>query len=184
MKETQGKILQICHSQGKIKVDKTKIVENGIQVEGVVQVKVLYIIGNDDMPFYSMEAMIPFSHTVEAVGITEQCVYHLRTDLEQLSTTMVDSDEIEVKAALSLNLLVLCQDREKIIEEIIQQPLDQEKLQNMPGITVYIVQPKDTLWDIAKTFYTTVEQICRLNDLQEEEIKPYQPLLLVKKVES
>lgn len=184
MKETQGKILQICHSQGKIKVDKTKIVENGIQVEGVVQVKVLYIIGNDDMPFYSMEAMIPFSHTVEAVGITEQCVYHLRTDLEQLSTTMVDSNEIEVKAALSLNLLVLCQDREKIIEEIIQQPLDQEKLQNMPGITVYIVQPKDTLWDIAKTFYTTVEQICRLNDLQEEEIKPYQPLLLVKKVES
>ena len=66
VKETQGKILQICHSQGKVKIDKTKIVENGIQVDGVVCMKVLYIIGNDDMPFYSMEAMIPFTHVVEA----------------------------------------------------------------------------------------------------------------------
>ena len=51
VKETQGKILQICHSQGRVKVDRTQIVENGIQVDGIVHMKVLYIIGNDDMPF-------------------------------------------------------------------------------------------------------------------------------------
>ncbi len=64
MKETQGKILQICHSQGHVKIDRSQIVEDGIQVDGVVYMKVLYIVGNDDMPFYSMEAMIPFSHIV------------------------------------------------------------------------------------------------------------------------
>ena len=36
VKETQGKILQICHSQGKVKIDKTKVVDNGIQVDGIV----------------------------------------------------------------------------------------------------------------------------------------------------
>ena len=41
IKEMQGKILQICHSQGKVKIDKTKIVKNGIQVDGIVQMKVL-----------------------------------------------------------------------------------------------------------------------------------------------
>ncbi len=61
VKETQGKVLQLCHSQGKVKIDKTRIVENGVQADGVVMLKILYIIGNDDMPFYSMEAMIPFS---------------------------------------------------------------------------------------------------------------------------
>ena len=30
VKETQGKILQICHSQGKIKIDKIQIVKDGI----------------------------------------------------------------------------------------------------------------------------------------------------------
>lgn len=51
VKETQGKILQLCHSQGKVKIDKTRIVENGVQADGVIMLKILYIIGNDSMPF-------------------------------------------------------------------------------------------------------------------------------------
>ena len=31
IKEMQGKILQICHSQGKVKIDKTKIVKTGFR---------------------------------------------------------------------------------------------------------------------------------------------------------
>ena len=115
VKETQGKILQICHSQGRVKVDRTQIVENGIQVDGIVHMKVLYIIGNDDMPFYSMEAMVPFTHVVEARGITPDSTFFLQTDLEQLSTTMADSDELEVKATVSVNALVLKCEIEKII---------------------------------------------------------------------
>ena len=184
VKETQGKILQICHSQGRVKVDRTQIVENGIQVDGIVHMKVLYIIGNDDMPFYSMEAMVPFTHVVEARGITPDSTFFLQTDLEQLSTTMADSDELEVKAAVSVNALVLKCETEKIISKVDEMPLDLKKIQAMPGITVYMVKPKDTMWDIAKRFYTTVEEVCALNDLTDEKIEPGQPLLLVKKVES
>ena len=184
VKETQGKILQICHSQGRVKVDRTQIVENGIQVDGIVHMKVLYIIGNDDMPFYSMEAMVPFTHVVEARGITPNSTFFLQTDLEQLSTTMADSDELEVKATVSVNALVLKCETEKIISKVDEMPLDLKKIQAMPGITVYMVKPKDTMWDIAKRFYTTVEEVCALNDLTDEKIEPGQPLLLVKKVES
>ena len=184
VKETQGKILQICHSQGRVKVDRTQIVENGIQVDGIVHMKVLYIIGNDDMPFYSMEAMVPFTHVVEVRGITPDSTFFLQTDLEQLSTTMADSDELEVKAAVSVNALVLKCETEKIISKVDEMPLDLKKIQAMPGITVYMVKPKDTMWDIAKRFYTTVEEVCALNDLTDDKIEPGQPLLLVKKVES
>lgn len=182
VKETQGKILQICHSIGKVKIDKTKIVENGIQAEGIVHMKILYIIGNDDMPFYSMEAMIPFSHVVEAQGIQSDCSYCLKVDLEQLSTTMVDSNELEVKATVGLNVLVFCRNKEFIIDKVEEQPLDMKKIQSMPGITVYMVKPEDTLWDIAKRFYTTVEEISAVNGLAGEEIRQGQPLVLVKKV--
>lgn len=183
VKETQGKILQICHSQGKIKLDKTRVVENGILAEGIVHMKVLYIVGNDNMPFYSMEAMVPFTHVVEARGITEDCIYYLKTELEQLSTTMVDSNEIEVKATVGLNALVVKCETEMVIDKVEEKPLDMKKIQAMPGILVYMVKPEDTLWDIAKRFYTTVEEICQLNEIEETALKPYQPLLLVKKVE-
>ena len=180
---SQGKILQICHSDGTVKVDSTKIVENGILVEGIVQVRILYIIGDDEMPFYSMETMIPFSHTIEAENITENCVYHHRADLEQLSTTMIDSDEIEVKIVMNLNAIVLEQTDTGIIQEIEEHELDREKLCSMPGIVGYQVQPQDSLWDIAKKFYTTIENIVRLNGLENENVKPYDTLILMKKVE-
>ena len=146
--------------------------------------KVLYIVGNDDMPFYSMEVMMPFSHVVEARGITEDSVYYFHTDLEQLSTSMVDSNEIEVRAAVSLNVLVIQCREEKIIESVEEQPLDTEKIRSMPGITVYMVKQGDTLWDIAKKFYTTMEEIISMNSLENARVTLGQPLLLVKKVES
>lgn len=182
VKETQGKLLQICHSQGKVKIDKTVIVENGIRVEGVVHMKVLYIVGNDAMPFYSMEAMVPFAHVVEARGISGDSECFLRADLEQLSTTMADSNELEVKAAVSIHALVIAREEVFVIDRVEQTPLDMKKIQAMPGITVYMVKPEDTLWDIAKRFYTTVEEIGRLNALSEGTIRAGQPLLLVKQV--
>ena len=65
VKESQGKVLQLCHSSGKVKVDKTRITDKGIVAEGIVALKILYIIGNDEMPFYSMDAMLPFTHLIE-----------------------------------------------------------------------------------------------------------------------
>lgn len=184
VKETQGKILQICHSQGKVKIDKTVTVENGIQVEGIVCMKVLYIVSDDKMPFYSMEAMVPFSHVVEARGIDKDCEVCLRADLEQLSTTMADSNELEVRAAVSVNALVISREEVFVIDSVEMQPLDMEKIQTMPGITVYMVKQGDTLWDIAKRFYTTVEDIAGINKLSDGQIQEGQPLLLVKKVET
>ena len=70
-----------------------------------------------------------------------------------------------------------------IIDKVEEQPLDMEKVRSMPGITVYMVKPGDTLWDIAKKFYTTVEEICAGNKLENEKIEVSQPLLLIKKVE-
>ena len=46
MENSQGKILQICHSDGNVNVDSTRIVENGIEAEGVVRIRILYIISD------------------------------------------------------------------------------------------------------------------------------------------
>ena len=162
IRETQGKILQ---------------------VDGILRLKVLYIVGNDDMPFYSAETVIPFSHIVEAQGISKDSVYYLHSELEQLSTTMADSNELEIRATIGVNVLVLQCIEEFILDKMEEAPLDQGKIRSLPGITVYIVQPEDTLWDIAKRFYTTTEEISSMNELENEEISSGMPLLLVKKVE-
>ena len=166
-----------------MKVDEEKVVENGILVQGAVAVRILYIVGDDEMPFYAMETAVPFTQVVEAKGIDEDCRYYLQTDLEQLSTTMPDSNEIEIKAVLNLNVMVLKQESSRMIESITEREPDMEKLQNMPGIVCYLVQQGDTLWDIAKRFYTTTDEIRTLNDMKTDEVRPDQALMVVKKVE-
>lgn len=47
-----------------------------------------------------------------------------------------------------------------------------------------MVKQGDTLWDIAKKFYTTMEEIISMNDLEDDKVSSGQPLILVKKVES
>jgi spore germination protein YaaH len=79
-----------------------------------------------------------------------------------------------------LNVLVLSPWQEQIIERVEEQPLDMEKIRSMPGITVYYVRDGDTLWDIARRFYTTVDAIRQQNELGQEEPAPGSPLLLVK----
>ena len=65
-----------------------------------------------------------------------------------------------------------------VIDKVEEQPLDEEKVRAMPGITVYVVKPEDSLWDIAKKFYTTTEKIRELNDLKTENLTPMQQLLV------
>lgn len=133
VKETQGKILQLCHSRGKVKIDKTRIVENGVEAQGVVMLKILYIIGNDSMPFYSMEAMLPFTYVVEARGIREDSTYQLKAELEQLSAAMADGNEIEIRASVGLNLLAVSKEEVFVIDKVEEKPLDMKKIPGNAG---------------------------------------------------
>ena len=60
-----------------------------------------------------------------------------------------------------------------------EEPLDYEMIQQIPGIVGYIVKEDDTLWSIAKTFFTTIESIREQND-GIEEVNPGDKLLIVK----
>jgi LysM repeat protein len=91
---------------------------------------------------------------------------------------MSQGSRLEVRAVICLNALVLAGETEPIIDKIEEQPLDMEKIRNMPGVTVYFVKPEDTLWDIARRFYTTVETIREQNSLDADEPAPGSPLLL------
>lgn len=183
--DVPGKILQICHSDGSVKVDRTEIRDEGIYVEGVLMVRILYIVSDDNMPFYAMEASVPFQHLIEVPEIEADCRFDMRTDLEQLSTAMVDSREIELRAALNFNTLVLCPNRVCLVQEIRENELDTARIRDLPGIVSYRVEPEDSLWDLAKRYYTTIGEIQALNELPEDsEIRPGQTLLLVKNVES
>ena len=89
---------------------------------------------------------------------------------------------MELKGVITLELLVLEQAEVAVITGIQSGPMDMQKLQQMPGIVGYIVQPGDTLWEIAKKFHTTAETVMAANELTDDQVKSGMKLLLVKEV--
>ena len=179
---TKPRILQICHAGGGVKIDKTEIEKDGIRIEGAVPVSILYISAEDSMPFAVLDGVLPFTHFAEVPGIDAGCRFTLRTALDQLSATMADSEEIEVKFTANLDLLVIRPQRQTCICEVEEEDYDPQELAAVPGITGYIVQEGDTLWKIARSYFLTPEQIVKMNQLESEEIKKGDRLILMKNI--
>lgn len=180
IQSAKPRILQVCHSSGSIKIDSVRTVPEGLQIDGAVPVSILYISSDDTMPFAVLEGTIPFSHTAEAPGISENCRYSLSAGMEQLLATMADSEEIEIRAVVSLNLFIVRLGKQQCIHEIHDTEYELAQLEAVPGITGYIVQGNETLWDIAKQYYLTPEQIMEMNGLESEQIKKGDCLILMK----
>lgn len=176
------RILQICHSEGVVKLDDTEVKEDGLHVEGVLEVSLLYLTADDTQPIQASVEVVPFHYLIEAPGINEKTVCQLVPGLEQMNAVMMGGGTVEVKATISLDLLALQPVCEQVIQNVTEAPMDLKKLQQLPGIVGYIVQPGDSLWKIAKKFHTTIDTIMMTNGLTDSLINPGDRLILVKEM--
>lgn len=184
IKNSEIRMLQICHSTGTVVIDETEIVENGIAVEGAIDVQILYVTTDDSVPFYTIKGSIPFVHTIDVQGIDEDCIYTIDVNIEQLAADMIDSEELEIRAVCDVQALVFRTVREKIISEIECREADMDKMSNLPGIVGYIAKQGDTLWQIRKKYYVPIRQIKEMNGLTSDELHPGDKLLIVKTIGS
>lgn len=175
-------IMQICSCSGDVKIDDISVAEEGLLVEGALDVSILYICSDDSNPLCCMHESVPFSQKIEVNDINENSIYNVKGMIEQLQTTMTGSDEIEVKAILILDCIVFDKIKKSIITDIEEKNYDMEMISNLPGIVGYVVQKEDCLWSIAKKFYTTVDSIREMNDIKNGDVEPGQMLLIVKKM--
>lgn len=180
--DSPDRILQICHSHGNVKIDEIQIGSDGLQIDGVLEAELLYLTADDSEPVRASTEIIPFHYTAEAKGITEESVYQMNTGLDQMTAVMIGGDMVEIKAVINIDILVLQPVTQQVIASAKEEPMDVQKLQKLPGIVGYIVQPGDSLWKIAKKFHTTVDNIIETNSLLSEHIRPGEKLILVKEI--
>ena len=84
------------------------------------------------------------------------------------------------KAVLQMQILFVQPSGLELVEDLEEEPLDLERLRRMPGMSIHIVQPGESLWDIAKTHATSCDVVMDLNEWKEDALKTGQKLLIVK----
>ena len=82
-----------------------------------------------------------------------------------------EGEEIEIRASVLFDFIAFHRVRQRIMTDMKQGPLDYDKIREIPGIVGYIVKEGDTLWSIAKAYFTTVESIREQNE-DISDIKP------------
>lgn len=179
--ELKDDVLQICHSEGSVQMDHTEIVENGIRVEGILHVSFLYLRADDEAAFGSWQGMIPFSWQLECKGITEDARYNISYHVEQLSVTLAGSESVEVKGVLAFDTFVRKPVFMNVITGVEMQSFAREEMEKRPGIVGYVVKSGDELWNLAKSYATTVDEIKKINNLESEDLKIGEVLLILKR---
>lgn len=173
-------ILQLLHSEGSVTLEQQQVVENGIRVQGSLQVKVMYITGNDEVPYSATQAQIPYEYTLEVPGIAAADMGEVQAQLDQLQVMMLDGEEMDVKAVLSFRTTVFKSLPMDVISQVSVSDLDSTRLGSLPGMVIYMVKEGDNLWNIGKKYYVPVDSLRDLNELANDELKVGQKLLIVK----
>ncbi|HHW00918.1 MAG TPA: DUF3794 domain-containing protein [Clostridiaceae bacterium] len=159
-------------------ISEYKVMDNKVVVEGVVKNNVLYLADNDENPVFSYEQEIPFRHTVDLDGITPDMSCDISLDVEHCNYSMISAREVEVRLILDVNTGAAKQISIPVIEKVVESPVDDKRFDSQPSITIYFAQPGDTLWKIGKRYYSVVDDIKRLNNLDDDAIKPGQQILI------
>lgn len=178
--EMKADVLQICHCDGALQIDKKSVTREGLLMEGVLHLALLYMKADDSLPFASWQGMIPFTHLIEGSELTEDAVYDISARVEQIAASMAGSEEADVKAVLTFDTFIRKPIPLEVITDVKFLPRENKDQEKMPGIVGYIVKDGDVLWDLAKKYLTTVEGIMEINQLEKEELKQGDRLLIFK----
>ena len=171
---------QIVHISGNIQSDNIEMTGQGIHIRGTLNIKMLYRIMGVDNGYGCVREMLPFEYTLEIPGLSEKDVYRMMPVIEQLGGVITGADEVEIKAMLYFKVIAFQKREEAIITDIVERELDKDKISELPGMAVYIVQEGDNLWNIGKRYYVPIARLKETNKLPSDEVKIGDKLLIVK----
>lgn len=153
--------------------------ENKITLEGVISGSILYTAQSDSEPVCVIPYNIPFSQDIEIKPSNENMFFNINGYIDDVSFDMMSERETELKVTCIFDVTAF----EKLKTDVITDVSVNENVKenDTAGIIIYIVQKGDTLWDIAKRYHTTIDDIATLNDIENpDKIMVGEKLLILK----
>ncbi|PYG89013.1 uncharacterized protein DUF3794 [Ruminiclostridium sufflavum DSM 19573] len=180
--ECNPEVSEIFNVLCKYNVSESRIEDNKIVIEGSIENNILYLANNEEQPVFCYKKEIPFTHEIEMKGIRSSMATDISLEVEHCNYSMITSDQVEIRNVLGVETRVQAKKTVPIINRVNENILDDRKVMLLPSVIIYITQPGDSLWKIAKKYGTTVEDLMKTNNLAEREaLIPGQQIIILKK---
>ena len=143
-------------------VTTTRIQGNTLSYEGDLNIKFIY---RNNGTVETKEVTTPLMFKMQLSNINPTT--NISTDIEVRKDNFITGDNGKINADIELGFTATASDYERInlINEIEKNEMTCNDSYSM---VIYFVKDGDTLWKIAKKFRTRVEDIVRLNNIEDE----------------
>lgn len=143
-------------------INNIKVSKGKIAYDGELRTDFM-ITSNNQTTVESITKTIPYMYLIENESVTEES--RIDTNIEvEMQDFIVEDSEVTLNTRLNFEINKYNQLNMNFIEEINEgEESVNEKLYSM---TIYFVKPKDTLWKIAKKHKSTIDDIVKLNDIE------------------
>lgn len=158
---------------------KQNILNDRIIFEGELNVNFIYS-NSQTSGIETKNIVIPFNHNMNCEGINQNSKLDVKMEIGTKDIIIMPDESIELKIDLNLLIDIFKSVEINIINDM---KVEENKDNEVYSIIIYFVKPGDTLWKIAKKFRSTVENIARINEIEDEnKIYPGQQLFIPKYV--
>ncbi len=136
-------------------------IRNGkVIYEGEMSIELLFEM-NNSVNVKNVE--IPFNFEVTSDRIDEDCTVDTDIDVKR-DDFIVNSESIETNIDLEFHISISKNERLNIINAISRE---ETRKNNIYSMVIYFVKPGDTIWKISKKFKSTIDDIVRINEIED-----------------
>lgn len=176
LKDDKIKLEQIICVNGNVCVT-DKIVENDrVKIEGLVKVNVLYKAMDVENCYSIVTGEIPFLASAEIKGAKEGMDIVVKASLENIDAS-IEANTIAIRATVITSSKICYKVNKEWVVDIVDS--GDEKKEKNSSITIYVIGVGDTLWQLAKKYNTTMEELIKINDIENpEELKNGEKIII------
>ncbi|MSU00594.1 DUF3794 and LysM peptidoglycan-binding domain-containing protein [Tissierella pigra] len=139
----------------------SRFVDEEFIIEGILMVQGIYL---DDTTedINTLREEVPYKYYLSLEEKNPDLVSEVSLDLETIRAN-ISKDMFVIEASVKHNIKINRMRSLSLIKSLEETGEIIDK-KNRPSITIYIVQRNDKLWNIAKRYNTTIEEILQAND--------------------
>ncbi|SJZ74760.1 DUF3794 and LysM peptidoglycan-binding domain-containing protein [Selenihalanaerobacter shriftii] len=164
---TKPDVEQVLEANAMVLDIDSTVEEGGVMVEGEIEGTALYVADLEDpdapqQPVHFVEDIIDFDNFVQVTGAEDGMNAYANVSIKRVRSSLLNQRTIELVIALRKFVKVVqFRQLEIVTDLVVVSPVTECP----PSYVVYVVQPGDTLYKIAKRYNTTVDAIVEANDI-------------------
>ena len=164
VKLENGEYSKICDVFSEAIITEKNVLKDMVRYSGELKLKFI-LLNDNEMSTRMQEINVPFSFSKEIEGIDRESEveYELAKSYQEFTK---DNNDVTVKVDLDVRISSYNIAETYVIGDV-QETEDGEE--NPYSMVIYFVKPGDSLWKIAKKYKSTVEDIARINGIENTE---------------